>query len=97
MTGTIGKIGLGMLFLGCAFINPESAHACLSNAQVQQAISQGKAQRLSSIKRSLGNRGEIIRVALCDSGGGLVYRLTVLGNNGQVQQVTLDARTGRQR
>ncbi|AEV36982.1 hypothetical protein PSE_2474 [Pseudovibrio sp. FO-BEG1] len=64
--------------------------ACLSSSQTRQAVASGQARPLGSLRVN----GQILSAKLCERGGGLVYVLSVL-NNGNVSQVTLDARTGR--
>ncbi len=66
--------------------------ACLSSSQTRQAVANGQARPLGS----LSVNGQILSAKLCEQGGGLVYVLSVL-NNGNVSQVTLDARTGRRK
>ena len=39
--------------------------------------------------------GKVVNQALCDVGGGFVYKLVVLGPTGEVTNVTVDARTGQ--
>ncbi|WP_208985787.1 hypothetical protein [Pseudovibrio sp. Ad26] len=64
--------------------------ACLSSSQTRQAVASGQARPLGSLRVN----GQILSAKLCQQGGRLVYVLSVL-NNGNVSQVTLDARTGR--
>jgi uncharacterized membrane protein YkoI len=40
-------------------------------------------------------RGKIIQASLCDQGGRFFYRLVVLGPQGDVTNVIVDARTGQ--
>lgn len=91
------RTALFPILFGLVLFLADPAFACLSSAQVQQAIASGQAKRLSWIKQQLGNRGEIVKVSLCNSGGGLVYRLTILGSGGRVVQLSVDARSGRPR
>jgi len=39
--------------------------------------------------------GKVISASLCESGGRFVYKVVVLGKKGDVQNLTVDARTGR--
>ncbi|MEG6510081.1 hypothetical protein V6C03_14010 [Methyloligella sp. 2.7D] len=41
------------------------------------------------------SRGEIIKARLCRQGNRFIYKFTVLGPQGDVQTITVDARTGR--
>jgi uncharacterized membrane protein YkoI len=40
-------------------------------------------------------RGKIIQAILCNDKGNFTYRVIVLGPKGDVNNVTVDARTGR--
>jgi uncharacterized membrane protein YkoI len=39
--------------------------------------------------------GRVISATLCESGGEFVYKIVVLGKKGDVQNLTVDARTGK--
>lgn len=72
---------------------PQAAMAaCLSPSQARAAIANGQAQPLGAIAGAV--RGEIVRAELCEQGGRLVYRLSVLSGERLVTRV-VDARTGQ--
>lgn len=66
------------------------AAQCLSAGEARSAVNSGQARALGS----LGISGKIVDAKLCQQGGRLVYVLSVL-QNGQVRQITVDAKTGR--
>lgn len=55
-----------------------------------KALPLGKAMRLARAR----SRGEVIRAALCERGGRLIYVLTVLGRDGKVTRLNVDAGSG---
>jgi uncharacterized membrane protein YkoI len=73
------------------------AQECLSSAETREAVSSGEAAPLSRVARELTERygGQIVRADLCRQGGGLVYRVTVLGERGEVHNAVVDAATGQ--
>ncbi|MCA1297544.1 PepSY domain-containing protein [Stappia indica] len=72
---------------------PQAAMAaCLSPSQARAAVANGQAQPLGAIAGAV--RGEIVRAELCEQGGRLVYRLSVLSGERLVTRV-VDARTGQ--
>jgi len=84
-------LALGLV-LGLAAAQPTLA-ACLNPGQAQRAIANGQAQRLGAIARMVG--GEILDAKLCDGGGGLVYRLSVMRGGGRIENVVVDAGSGQ--
>ncbi len=82
--------GLGALALAISLAGPAAAQ-CLSGGEARQAVASGQAKPLGAI--SAGIKGKIVRADLCQSGGRLVYELSVLSGS-QVRRVTVDARSG---
>ena len=76
---------------------PRFAQGCLSQQQIRQAISSGRARPFSafigSVQQQVG--GQVLNASLCGGGGGLVYRVNAIAANGQVVTVTVDALSGR--
>src|SRR4051812_36564552 len=75
----------------------EASPACLNRAEQRSAVASQKAVPLSAAIKSLrqrGQRGEIVRAALCNRGDKLVYELTLLARNGKVTRSTVDAANG---
>jgi uncharacterized membrane protein YkoI len=87
------------LALAVAVLAVDSAVAeernCLNREQQRAAIASGKAVRLGVALKAVKRRGgEVVRARLCEGAKGLVYMLTVLGRDGKVTRVTVDATSG---
>jgi len=46
-------------------------------------------------KAQAKGRGKVIKIVLCQNGNSFVYRATVLGKQGAVNNVTINAKTGQ--
>jgi uncharacterized membrane protein YkoI len=70
--------------------------ACLTSAEQRAAIAAREAIPLAAARQMLRQRmgGELLRARLCRESRRLVYLLTVLGRDGKVRQVTVDATNG---
>ncbi|PLX39071.1 MAG: hypothetical protein C0606_00560 [Hyphomicrobiales bacterium] len=66
--------------------------ACLSKGEMRALINSGAVVRLAAVRNKI--RGEIVNVRLCERGGTLFYRVTVLKGNGNVIRVRFNARSG---
>lgn len=66
---------------------------CLGADDRRAAIANGKAIPLAKAMRSarVRLRGEVVRARLCEQGQALVYVLTVLGRDGKVNRISVDA------
>jgi uncharacterized membrane protein YkoI len=88
------------LALAVALLAVDAAAAeernCLNKEQQRAAIASGKAVRLGVALKAVKRRGggEVVRARLCEGAKGLVYMLTVLGRDGKVTRVTVDATSG---
>ncbi len=81
-------------FLAVPIVSGYAAEArCLTPAEAQAVVGGGAVLRLSVIARAVG--GEIVDAQLCEGGGGLVYRLAVMREGGRVDNITVDATSGR--
>ena len=71
-------------------------HACLNQKERRAAIESGKLVRLAAAMHTAKKRmpGTVVRARLCHGADGLVYVLTVLGRDGKVAQLTVDATKG---
>jgi uncharacterized membrane protein YkoI len=90
------------LLLGLAAGSAQAAdpphHACLSKAEQRAAVASHRAVSLAqAVKAAKGHhrRSELLRARLCRHGEGLAYELTLLGHNGKVKRVAVDAENGR--
>jgi hypothetical protein len=73
--------------------SPAYGESCLSQGEARDAVQRGDAIALSAIRGALGG-GEVVSAQLCRGGNGLVYVVSVLGNDGAVKRVRVDARSG---
>lgn len=71
---------------------PAFANGCLSQSEARQAVQSGQAVSLSQLRA--GIPGEVLSAQLCQSGGGLVYMVSVLVDGGQVKRLRVDATSG---
>jgi len=77
----------------------ERPHACLNPKERQAAVENGSVIRLAAVLHAIKGRmaGTLVRARLCRShqpGQGLVYVLTVLGHDGKVVRLVVDAAKG---
>jgi hypothetical protein len=77
----------------------ERPHACLNPKERQAAVENGTVIRLAAVLHAIKGRmsGTLVRARLCRShqaGQGLVYVLTVLGHDGKVVRLVVDAAKG---
>jgi hypothetical protein len=90
---------LGIAFCLVLWLTPFAAAPgygqgrCLSESQQRDEVRARNVVRPGRLGRRLD--GEVLDIRLCRSGGGLVWRATVLRPDGRVVHRTLDARTGR--
>jgi uncharacterized membrane protein YkoI len=82
------------LVVALAGSGQSQAQACLDNRQIQEAVASGEIMSLDAVLSMAGvDRGaEILSVEVCDQGGGLVYVIGVLSQDGQAQNLVLSAR-----
>lgn len=71
--------------------------ACMTPDQRRAAITSQKAVPLARAVRAAKARygGDLVGAHLCERGKSLVYVLTVLGRDGRVTRVTVDAASGK--
>ena len=74
----------------------ESQHACLNQRERRTEIESGRVVHLAAAIRAAKHRmpGTVVRARLCHGRSGLVYVLTVLGRDGKVARLTIDAVKG---
>jgi hypothetical protein len=72
---------------------PASAQACLSDREIQEAVSSGRIKSLYDVLASAGidSSQSVLNVQVCDQGGRLVYIIGVLSPSGEAQNLVLDA------
>jgi uncharacterized membrane protein YkoI len=73
-----------------------SAHTCLDQKERRAENEAGRLVHLGTAMRVVKSRmpGTVVRARLCRSNDGLVYVLTVLGRDGKVARLTVDAVKG---
>lgn len=105
-----GRVGAGALFALVAAlpqaraedsVRPahtaiETAHSCLNQKERRAMVESGAVLHLSAAMHMIRShvQGTLVRARLCRRAEGLVYVLTVLGHDGKVARVTVDAVKG---
>ena len=76
---------------------PARAENCVPWSQAGPIIAKNGLVAAKSMYQSVQSRsgGKIVKASLCDHGGSFVYKFVVLGADGVVNNVTVDARSGR--
>jgi uncharacterized membrane protein YkoI len=70
---------------------------CLSDREARRAVRDVGLIPLSAIiDIAAQSGGELVSARLCENGDGLVYRVVVLGADGEVKRLRVDAMTGEQ-
>jgi uncharacterized membrane protein YkoI len=70
---------------------------CLSDREARRAAQeQGLIPLRMIIDIAAERGGELVSAKLCESGGGLVYRVVILGADGEVRRLRVDAQTGEE-
>ncbi|RUT30988.1 hypothetical protein EMQ25_08900 [Arsenicitalea aurantiaca] len=69
------------------------AQACLSNQELQEAVSSGRVAPVADVlaRAGVGRDQQVLSVRACDEGGRIVYVVGVLGADGNAQNLTLPA------
>jgi uncharacterized membrane protein YkoI len=70
---------------------------CLSDREARRVVQEGGLIPLSAIMDiAQQSGGELVSARLCEGSGGLVYRVVVLGADGEVKRLRVNAQTGEQ-
>jgi len=90
---------LGAALFGASLLvapQPVSAN-CLSGDAIRSVVSSGAAISLRQAWAVVSSQvpGRLLDASLCQAGGGYQYRMTVMGTDGVLRQVTADGRSGR--
>ncbi len=88
---------LAMVFVLACVALPSAPAAANDHDKARDAVSSGQAQPLDSILPQVRARypGRLLDAKLTRSGGKYRYVIKILGKNGKVRRVTVDARSGR--
>jgi uncharacterized membrane protein YkoI len=75
---------------------PETAHDCLDQKERRAESEAGRVVPLVAAMHAAKRRtpGTVVRARLCHGRDGLIYVLTVLGHDGKVARLTVDAAKG---
>lgn len=70
--------------------------ACFSPEETREMVQRHGLIALNDVVRSARGsaRADLISARLCDTAGNLVYMLAMLGRDGKVMRITVDARSG---
>ncbi len=79
----------------CGVAQAAPTERCLPSAQAQAAV---QSHHLVAPNRAVSaarrvSQGELLAARLCENDGNYVYMLHVLGQNGQVRRVVVDAKS----
>jgi uncharacterized membrane protein YkoI len=84
----------GILLVSAAGAANAAAEHCLTRAEQRAKTAAHAVVPLSRAMHAVRKHGEVIHVRLCESGGHLVYLLTVLAHDGKVAEASIDAVNG---
>lgn len=75
---------------------PAQASTCFSAGETREHVKRHGLITLNDVVRSARSDGQadLISARLCETAGNLVYMIAMLGRDGKVKRLTVDARTG---
>jgi uncharacterized membrane protein YkoI len=88
---------LSVIFLSGVGMNAASAQqTCFSAEETRVNVAQFGLVSLHDVVRSArgGSQADLISARLCETNGNMVYMIAMLGRDGRVMRMTVDARTG---
>ena len=91
------RVFLCAVFLSGAGINTAPAQQnCFSAEETRANVTQFGLVPLHDVVRSArgGSQADLISARLCETNGNMVYMIAMLGRDGRVMRMTVDARTG---
>ncbi len=72
------------------------AQGCVSQGEARAAIANGQARPFSQFSGRLRSMGDVVSSCLVDRGGGTFdYVVSIVQSNGQVTNLSINARTGQ--
>ncbi len=87
--------GLGLVFAQHGHALAAEPPRCMTGDGQRAAIARGDAVRLATVLRTLHRAPrEVVKAKLCQEPTRLVYVLTLLGRDGKVKRMTVDATNG---
>lgn len=88
-----------LMLLAAVAVQPADARAFSGSEQdsAREAVKSGEIRSLKDILRGVRRQvdGQVLDTQLEESGGGYVYRVKVLGNDGRVRVLMIDGRSGK--
>jgi hypothetical protein len=93
---SLAAAALTAVTLWPALSGPAAAQACFNVEETRQHTVNQNLFRLADIvsRENARGRGELVSARLCEVGGTLVYMVAMLGRDGKVHRITVDARSG---
>ncbi len=91
----LSLLGLAVLALASA-ARPAAAATCFSAEETREHVQRHGLIALNDVVRSARGAAQtdLISARLCETAGNLVYMITMLGRDGRVLRLTVDARSG---
>lgn len=88
---SIAALALGLALLAAPGLAQET---CLSDAEIQAAVSNGTILPVARVleREGIAASTQVLSVRVCGAGGQLNYVLAVLGASGAAQNLTVSAR-----
>jgi uncharacterized membrane protein YkoI len=86
----------GIVLAGVGMNAAQAQSACFSADETRVHVAQLGLVSLHDVVRSArgGSQSDLISARLCETNGNMVYMITMLGRDGRVVRMTVDARTG---
>jgi uncharacterized membrane protein YkoI len=85
-----------LAILALAAAASPAAAACFSAEETREHVQKHGLIALNNVVRSArgGAQADLISARLCETAGNLVYMVAMLGRDGKVMRITVDARSG---
>jgi uncharacterized membrane protein YkoI len=86
----------GLIVCGGGFLSASAESACFSAEDTREHVVKHGLVPLHDVVRSARGAAQIDLIAarLCETNGNMVYMITMLGRDGKLLRLTVDARTG---
>jgi uncharacterized membrane protein YkoI len=87
---------LSLITLTCATLPMRAESSCFTPEETREQVEKHGLVPLNDIVRSARGNGQsdLISARLCETAGNLVYMIAMLGRDGKVMRLTVDARSG---
>jgi uncharacterized membrane protein YkoI len=86
----------GLIVSGAGFTSASAETTCFSNEDTRDHVEKHGLIALHDVVRSARGTGQadLISARLCETNGNMVYMIAMLGRDGKLLRLTVDARTG---